>query len=178
MNAQLKPAERRELLIGCGNSRKKNVTGSWTDPDWNNLTTLDIDPSCNPDVVHDLDVLPYPFEDNSFDEIHAYEVLEHCGKQGDWKFFFGQFHELWRMLKPNGLLVATCPMHDSPWAWGDPGHTRVITKQSLIFLDQREYSQIGATAMTDYRPWWKGNLQGFAFIEKGDQFGFILKAVK
>lgn len=169
---------KRELLIGCGNSREKKVHGSWGPSEWSNLTTLDIDPSTKPDVVHDLDVLPYPFEDNSFDEIHAYEVLEHCGRQGDWKFFFAQFYEFWRILKPGALFVGTIPMWNSPWAWGDPGHTRVITKGSLIFLDQREYAQIGETAMTDYRPWWKGDFQGFASIEKEHQFGFILRAIK
>lgn len=178
MNAALKPAERRELLIGCGRSRKKQVHGSWTTEDWSNLTTLDMDAGVNPDVAHDLNVLPYPFADDEFDELHAYEVLEHCGRQGDWRFFFDQFYEFWRILKPGGLLVATVPMWDSPWAWGDPGHTRVITKQSLIFLDQREYAQCGKTAMTDYRHAWKGNFEGFAAIEKEHQLGFILKAVK
>jgi len=169
---------KRELLIGCGNSREKKVNGSWTTSDWSDLTTLDVDPETKPNVVHDLNVIPYPFADNAFDEIHAYEVLEHCGGQGDWRFFFAQFSEFWRILKPDGLFVATVPMWDSPWAWGDPGHTRVITKGSLIFLDQREYAQIGKTAMTDYRPWWKGSFEGFAAIEKEDTFGFILKARK
>lgn len=169
---------RRELLIGCGHSRVKRVTGSWTTPTWEGLTTLDIDPSVRPDVEHDLNETPYPFDDNTFDEIHAYEVLEHCGRQGDWRFFFRQFYELWRILKPDGLLVATVPMWDSPWAWGDPGHTRIITKQSLIFLDQREYEQIGDSAMTDYRPWWKGNFQGFTAMEDENMFGFILRCVK
>lgn len=167
-----------ELLIGCGNSREKKVTGTWTKKEWSGLTTLDMDPACKPDVVHDLNVLPYPFEDNSFDEIHAYEVLEHCGRQGDYRFFFEQFYELWRILKPGGYLVATVPMWDSPWAWGDPGHTRVIPKESLIFLDRREYTQIGQTSMTDYRSLWRGDFQGYACTESEHQFGFILKAVK
>lgn len=169
---------KRELLIGCGNSRTKKVNGSWTSPDWSSLTTLDVDPTTKPDVIHDLNVLPYPFDDNTFDEIHAYEVLEHCGRQGDWKFFFDQWLEFWRILKPDGLFVATVPLYNSEWAWGDPGHTRVITPGSLIFLDQREYIQIGESSMTDYRPWWKGDFQVFAKIEKSPSFGFILKAQK
>jgi SAM-dependent methyltransferase len=169
---------KRELLIGAGNNRDKKVKGSWTTPEWSSLTTLDIDPSCKPDVVHDLDMLPYPFDEDSFDEVHAYEVLEHCGRQGNWKFFFAQFSEFWRILKPDGLFVATVPMWDSEWAWGDPGHTRVITKGSLMFLDQREYCQIGKTSMTDYRPWWKCDFRGFAITENENNFGFILQAKK
>lgn len=169
----------RELLIGCGNSRKKRVTGSWTKADWENLTTLDIDPGCKPDVVHDLNIFPLPFEADSFDEIHAYEVLEHCGRQGDWRFFLDQFSEFWRILKPDGWFVATVPMWDSHWAWGDPGHTRIITDGSLSFLSQEQYAkQVGVTAMTDYRSFYKADFEPFACNEGGDTFGFVLRAKK
>jgi SAM-dependent methyltransferase len=168
-----------ELLIGCGNDRRKKVTIPSRPQDWTNLTTLDIDPSTKPDIVHDLNVLPYPFLSDQFDEIHAYEVLEHCGRQGDWKFFLDQFAEIWRILKPGGLLVATCPMWDSVWAWSDPGHTRIISKSSLVFLSQEEYEvQVGKTAMTDYRPWYKADLQTVAAKEEGDTLGFVLQAIK
>ena len=168
-----------ELLLGCGNDRNKKITFDGVDSTWKNLTTLDIDPSTKPDIVHDLNVLPYPFADNSFDEIHAYEVLEHCGRQGDWKFFLDQFAEFWRILRPNGYLIATCPMWDGPWAWSDPGHTRVISRQSLVFLSQDEYSaQVGKTAMTDYRPWYKADFRTIALKEQNDSFGFALQAIK
>ena len=168
-----------ELLIGCGNDRRKKIRHGDIERDWTNLTTLDFDPECKPDVLHDLDVLPYPFDDNTFDEIHAYEVLEHCGKQGDWRFFFAQFSELHRILKPGGLLVASVPMWDSPWAWGDPGHTRVITQGSLAFLSQKVYAQeIGKTTLTDYRHVYKADFDAVAFHDTEHTFGFILKAIK
>jgi SAM-dependent methyltransferase len=168
-----------ELLIGCGNDRKKKVHFEGIESEWRKLTTLDIDPSTKPDVVHDLNVLPYPFEDSQFDEIHAYEVLEHCGRQGDWKYFLDQFSEFHRILRPNGYLIATCPMWDGPWAWSDPGHTRIISRHSLVFLSQAEYSnQIGKTAMTDYRPWYKADFETVTIAERGDTFAFILQAKK
>lgn len=167
-----------ELLIGCGNSRIKKLTFSAITEEWKDLTTLDIDPSTKPDVVHSLDVLPLPFEDNSFDEIHAYEVLEHTGKQGDWRFFLDQFGEFHRILKPGGYFCATVPMWDSPWAWGDPGHTRVITKGSLVFLNLEEYDQVGKTAMTDYRPFMKCDFVTLAVSENNDTMGFVLQARK
>ena len=129
----------RELLIGCG-SRHFKLIFPPDKQEWHTLTTLDINGSHNPDVVWDLTKLPLPFEDNTFDEIHAYEVLEHTGRQGDYIFFFAQFSDFWRILKPNGLLIATCPMYNSPWALGDPSHTRVIQKESLVFLDQTQYT--------------------------------------
>lgn len=166
----------RELLIGAGKSRKKRVRFSEVGPDFGDVTTLDM--MGDVDVTHDLNVLPLPFPDNEFDEIHAYEVLEHCGRQGDWRFFFAQFMEFWRILKPGGYFCATVPMWDSPWAWGDPGHTRIISKDMLGFLDQEHYKQVGETSCTDYRDVWKGNFEPIGFKESDHQLAFVLRAVK
>lgn len=170
---------RRELLVGCGTNRKKQVTFQGVPNDWESLTTLDVQPETGCDVVHDLCVTPYPFAADTFDEIHAYEVLEHCGRQGDWRLFFAQFNEFWRILKPGGVFVATCPMWDSPWAWSDPGHSRVISKHTLAFLRQAEYeSQVGQTHMTDYRPVYSGDFETVAVQEGEHNWGFVLKAIK
>ena len=149
---------------------------------WLNLTTLDIDASCSPDVVYDLEKVPYPFQSDSFDEIHAYEVLEHIGMQGDYRTFFAQFYELWRILKPNGILLATVPDLHSRWAWGDPGHRRVITVDSLVFLRQESYrEQIGVTCLSDYRWIWKGDFDIAGLLPQEpnqEHFGFALRAIK
>lgn len=171
-------ADYRELMIGCGNSRNKRIQFAGIPKDFCDLTTMDLSSDCGADVVHDLNVLPYPFADNSFDEIHAYEVLEHCGVQGDWRFYFAQFSEFYRILKPNGYLMGTVPMWDSPWAWGDPGHTRIISKQCLSYLDQDHYKQVGNNSSSDYRNVWKGNFQCTGFQESEHQFGFVMRAVK
>lgn len=170
-----------ELLIGCGHDRRKKVGFEGIPKDWVELVTLDIDEDCNPSVVHDLEDLPLPFDDNMFDEIHAYEVLEHTGAQGDWRFFFNQFYEFWRILKPGGYLVGTCPMWDSMWAWGDPGHKRIICEGSLVFLSQKEYkAQVGLddSPMTDYRAYWEGDFEPIAKHDEGDIFGFVIQAIK
>lgn len=166
---------RRELLIGCGRDRAKKVTFDGVPAEWQGLVTLDCDAAVEPDVVHDLDALPYPFPDGEFDEIHAYEVLEHCGRQGDWRYFFAQFAEFYRILKPGGHFCATVPMWDSPWAWGDPGHTRVIPKEALIFLNREEYAQLGRTAMTDYRAALACDFETLGVSESGHMLGFVLR---
>lgn len=167
-----------ELLIGCGNSREKRIALVGRPETFQNPTTLDLDPANGCDVAHDLCVTPYPFDDNQFDEIHAYEVLEHCGAQGDWKLFFAQFSEFWRILKPDGIMCATVPMWDSHWAWGDPGHTRVITRGSISYLDQDHYEQIGKTSTSDYRAVWKGNFHVIGAQDSEHHFAFVLQAKK
>jgi predicted SAM-dependent methyltransferase len=145
----------RELLIGCGNRRQR----AFIPTVWDELVTLDRDPACKPDVVHDLEDLSYPFDSEEFDGIHAYCVLEHLGRQGDWKFFFGQWTQFYRMLKPGGKFYGIVPSADSEWAWGDPSHTRIITVHQLGFLSQDFYRQVGETSASDFRGVWKGNFR-------------------
>lgn len=168
-----------ELLVGCGRKRDKKFSLEGR-AGWHDLTTLDINPDHEPDVVHDLEALPYPFPADRFDEVHAYEVMEHIGRQGDWRSFFAQWSEIWRILKPGGYFIGTSPNWDSPWAWGDPGHTRIIGSQQLGYLAQQNYvDQIGKTAMTDYRFVYKANLTIEQFTPNGDhQSVYVLKAHK
>ena len=184
------PETYRELLIGCGNSRQKRFAPSIESGDkFRNLTTVDVDPDAKADFTFDLNKTPWPLTkghswydkcpDSIFNEIHAYEVLEHLGQQGDWRGYFAMFSEIYRLLKPGGYLCASCPSMHSRWAWGDPGHTRIISPECLTFLDQTEYTkQIGKTSMTDYRAVWKGDFELTGHKDDGDSFLFILKAHK
>lgn len=165
----------KELLLGAGTRKEKSLTFDAISPVFQNVTTLDLMPENKPDVVHDLNVFPYPFADEEFDEVHAYEVLEHCGTQGDWKFFFRQFEELHRILKPGGYVCASCPSWDHEWAWADPGHTRIISAKSLLFLDQDFYAGVGKDARSDYRPWYKGDFKVLGTQQKDVNFFFVLQ---
>jgi SAM-dependent methyltransferase len=146
------PRKARVLLLGSG-SRKVPQTYLFKDP--HELVTLDIEPEGDPDIVWDLEELPYSFAaSNSFDAIIAEEVLEHTGQQGDYKFFFAQFGEFWRILRHGGKICITSPKWSREWAWGDPGHKRVFTVGTFAFLCDDEYKRQlgpGGTAMTDYR---------------------------
>lgn len=169
---------RKELLLGCG-SRTDKVLEVSGEPGWHDLIRVDINPAHEPDVLWNLECYPWPFDDNAFDECHAYEVIEHVsGQQGDAQAFFCFFAEVYRILKPEGVLCASVPDFRSQWAWGDPSHKRVITPGSLIFLDQREYAQVGKTAISDFRHLWKGDFQAVFGQTQGESFYFALKAVK
>ncbi|MFA6308030.1 MAG: class I SAM-dependent methyltransferase [Patescibacteria group bacterium] len=83
--------EEKKLNLGAGEDSKDGYISI----DWNELT--------KPDVVHDLNKLPYPFEDNYFDEILASHILEHLDKP------FEVMKELHRILKPSGKLIIKVP---------------------------------------------------------------------
>lgn len=167
-----------ELLLGCGNARMKVMAAPGASMEWSDLTTIDLDPNSGADVEWDLMRLPLPFPDEKFDEIHAYHVLEHTGAQGDYRFFFAQFSDFWRILKPGGLLFGVIPV--GRWVWGDPGHTRSLSLENLTFLDQAAYTeQVGKTAMADYRHVYRADfsiVHGQPLDE--NQFCFALAAIK
>lgn len=166
--------------------------------EFQNVTTLDNNPDHKPNIVWDLHDIPIeiktklsdkvtdnfivcntPLPSNTFNEIHAYEVLEHVGRQGDYRTFFNQFTEFWRLLKPGGLFFATCPSWCSPWAWGDPSHTRVLTAGTLSFLSQRQYvEQVGKTPMSDFRSIYTADFEPIFVTEDNDALRFVLRAVK
>ena len=168
---------KKELLIGCGSNHTKRMTADRS-AGFDKLTTLDYNSDHNPDVVWDLMELPLPFNDQEFDEIHAYEVLEHLGQQGDYKLFFAQFSEFWRLLKPNGYFFATCPSRNSVWAYGDPSHTRIIQLEQLVFLSQNEYKkQVGKTPMSDFRNIYKADFEVVFQEDDGETIRFVLQRI-
>lgn len=166
-----------ELLMGCGHRRDK-IAGVNGNHEWDQLTTLDHNPLCKPDILHDLNESPYPFGDNTFDEIHAYEVLEHLGRQGDARYFFNQWDEIHRILIPGGYFFGTVPKSGSVWVWGDPSHTRTITREQLAFLDRDFYKQLGATPSSDFRGIYKGDFKLVHSNEEGESLVFVLQARK
>lgn len=215
----------RELLIGCGAKRQKDgrlptakyirwhqqdpgrlpavadYESDGTEHEFQNLTTLDINPDHRPDILFNLERIDgevhnripcrnfdavilhehntFPCDDEFYDEIHAYEVLEHIGRQGDYRKFFAQFSEFWRVLKPDGFLFATVPSWASEWAWGDPSHSRVITPGTLAFLSQKQYAaQVGVTPMSDFRWCYKADFDTVYHDCSTDTFCFVLQAIK
>lgn len=169
----------KELLIGCGASRNKQFITN-NNLEWSNLITLDHNKDHEPDVLWDLtSEEPLPFEDNSIDEIHAYEVLQQIGSQGNYKTFFRQFSDYWRILKPSGCLWAIVPSWNCIWAFGDPSHGRIINQGTLAFLSQEEYKkQIGITPMTDFRFCYKADFNIVGLESSEIHLKFVLQAIK
>ena len=187
-----------ELLLGCGHARQKLLGLPGAPLKWTDLVTLDINPQCSPDLVCNLDRpewRPYRktargfaaceetgscLRANYFDEIHAYEVLEHLGHQGNAEEFFDTFANIHVALKPGGYLFATVPSRYSAWLWGDPSHRRVICAESLAFLSQDVIARNRAagSAMSDFSNLWTLDFKILSAQDNRERFLFCLQAIK
>lgn len=79
------------------------------------------------DVVHDLDVFPWPFEDGTCSQVLAEHVYEHVREP------VGFVLEAWRVLEPGGVLTVTCPHWSSENAFTDPTHVRFVTDRTFDY---------------------------------------------
>lgn len=110
-----------KLNLGCGS---KTISG------WVNV---DIDNTFEPDLIHDLEVTPWPFEDHCADEVAMYHILEHLGQ--DSRLFLTIMAELYRICQDGAVIHIDVPdpRHDS--FIGDPTHVRPITPWLLGLFD-------------------------------------------
>ncbi|MDP2910030.1 MAG: class I SAM-dependent methyltransferase [bacterium] len=99
----------KKLNLGCGETKK------------NDYVNLDWQKSVEPDIIHDLNISPYPFPDNYFDLIEASHILEHLDKP------FLAMKELHRILKPGGRLVIKVPHFSRGFTHAEHSHGFDIT---------------------------------------------------
>jgi ubiquinone/menaquinone biosynthesis C-methylase UbiE len=78
------------------------------------------------DIVHDLNVLPWPFEDNQFEQISALAVLEHLDID-----LVKSLNECHRILKPGGTINIKLPLQTGYNAYDDPTHRWFFSLRSL-----------------------------------------------
>lgn len=94
---------RKFLHVGCGPARKPHVAPGFLSDDWQEIR-LDIDQAAAPDVVCSmLDMAPVP--DASVDAVYSSHNIEHLYPH-EVELALAEFL---RVLKPDGLLVLTCP---------------------------------------------------------------------
>ena len=106
-----------KLNLGCGT----NIKEGWTNLDMVNHKGVD--------VIHDMNNFPYPFEDDTFDEVLLSHILEHLENPQK------TIEELYRITKHEGSIKIVVP-HFSSWSvWGDPTHKRGYNSGALSHMD-------------------------------------------
>lgn len=99
-----------------------------------NRLTVDIDPARDPEIVGDIQALPFP--DGSQQFVLCTEVLEHVENPVQ------AAHELYRVLAPGGVLILTTrfsfPVHDAPgdfWRFTPYGLRRIFREFDIEALE-------------------------------------------
>jgi len=113
----------KTLDIGCRKHKTKGAIG------------LDFVKMPGVDKVHDLNKIPYPFDDNTFDTIYSNHVLEHLDADLD-----KILSELCRICKPTGSLEITVPHAMSVGAFADSTHKKFFTYFTFDYFGSNEQS--------------------------------------
>lgn len=116
----------KKLHIGCG----KDVKAGYVNLDKLRLPGVD--------VVHDLDTFPYPFKDNTFDEIYTSHTLEHV------KDLITTMQELHRIGKPHAKIIIRVPHFSCGANYRDPTHQRYFSYFTFDFFTEDCFYQLAS----------------------------------
>ena len=105
------------LDLGCGNQKKIGAIG------------IDINPVTKADIIHDLNIFPYPFEKSTFEEIYVDNVIEHLDN------IMKVMEEIHRISKPDGSVVIKVPYFRSRYAFNDPTHYHFFSVDAFTYFD-------------------------------------------
>jgi SAM-dependent methyltransferase len=122
-------------------------------------------------VAADLALMPIPFKAGEFDFVTGSNFFEHVPRvslSDRTRFPFVELiDEIFRVLKPGGLLYSCTPAFPSKWAFQDPTHVNIITEDTwpLYFCTHahpdapwaRRYGYRGTFKLLD-QAWCKGHL--------------------
>ncbi len=94
------------------------------------VVTLDRAASTEPDVVHDINVVPWPLATSSFDVIRCYDVVEHLDS------LLTLMEEIHRVGAPGARVEITTPHYSSVNSWTDPTHRQHLGVRSFDYFTE------------------------------------------
>lgn len=112
-----------KLNLGCGFRQKSGYLN------------VDKESACEPDLVVDLEG-PWPWEDNSADEIRFWHSLEHMGADRD--TFFHIIKETYRVARDGAEIHIGFPHHRHDDFYDDPTHVRLLTATQFFLFSKSE----------------------------------------
>jgi hypothetical protein len=109
------------LNLGCGMNRLEGY--------------VNVDRYGEPDVLHDLEVVPWPWPNDSVSEVLLKHVMEHLGR--DPKTYLEIMQELYRVCEEGATIRIVVPHHRHDYFFNDPTHVRAVTADGMNLFSQR-----------------------------------------
>lgn len=107
----------RVLNLGCGRKPRAGAVN------------LDRTSRVGPDVVHDLNVRPWPFADDTFEQVYAMDVIEHLDDVP------ASMEELHRICRHGATIEIAVPHFSSANAFTDPTHRHFFSHATFRYFD-------------------------------------------
>ncbi|MBI5430568.1 MAG: class I SAM-dependent methyltransferase [Nitrosomonadales bacterium] len=92
------------------------------------VVTLDFNASVKPDILHDLDTIPWPIPDASFDAVYMFSIIEHVSNP------VKVIEECHRILKPDGKIYLLTPHFSSTASYTDLTHRWHFSGRSFDYF--------------------------------------------
>jgi len=108
--------------LGCGYKKHEGAIG------------VDYSVNSNADVIHDLNIFPYPFGESDVDVAIMDNSLEHLND------IVRVTDEVFRITKDAGLVKVIVPYFRSRWAFIDPTHKHFFTVDSFSYYDPSHFN--------------------------------------
>ncbi len=108
--------QERKLHLGCG----KVILDGYINLDFKKLPGVD--------VVHNLEKKPYPFKDDTFDEVYGRHIVEHLDN------LITVMEELHRIVRNDGTIKIIAPYFSGEGAFNDPTHKRFFTWKTFDYF--------------------------------------------
>ena len=97
--------------------------------DWVNLNIVHVP---GVDVVHDIEVLPLPFPDNTFEEVLCQDILEHVE-------YVPVLKDIYRITAPGGKVRIRVPHYTSRNNFTDPTHKKRFSVSTFDYFAKDTY---------------------------------------
>jgi len=89
---------------------------------------VDVIATTNPDIVHNLDVRPWPLPDDHFTEVRAYDVIEHLDD------VVAAMEEIHRVCRHGAVVKITVPHYSCCNAFTDITHRHYFSVRSFDYF--------------------------------------------
>ncbi|MEM5793516.1 MAG: methyltransferase domain-containing protein [Candidatus Aenigmatarchaeota archaeon] len=104
------------LDLGCGKNKFEGAIG------------IDFCKDTKADIVHDVNVFPYPFEDDTFDKVIMNHIIEHLDN------IVRVMEEVHRISKPDAEVYIKKPHFSCRDSWRNPTHKHHLAIDSFDYF--------------------------------------------